>query len=144
MCCILKWTSVYVNHSLIVQRRTDSYKATYLYAASSNERQCVLQVSQTRQIEHLKSTTRIKPEQSKLKFISLVRHFLKNVFLIVCINYFFYEQHAFVCQRRTYYNYYFLFNIRRIKFKVDLLELFCLMIFCANWRWWTGGQTHNS
>ena len=57
---------------------------------------------------------------------------------------FFYEQHAFVCQRRTYYNYYFLFNIRRIKCKVDLLELFCVMIFCANWRWWTGGQIHNS
>ena len=42
VCCILKRTSVCVNQSSIVQRRTDSYQRTQMYVASSNELQCAL------------------------------------------------------------------------------------------------------
>ena len=42
VCCILKRTSVCVDQSLIVQRRTDCYQRTQMYAASSNELQCAL------------------------------------------------------------------------------------------------------
>ena len=42
VCCILKRTSVCVNQSLIMQRRTDSYQRTQMYVASSNELQCTL------------------------------------------------------------------------------------------------------